>query len=128
MERKAEDIRYRAVRPDNCFSNGLTSPARFGEITRGMLVVDRREDESAYAPGANRAAVQLELDKTTLSHATWESTALPAMVEVTDTTLATINSRVASSVFCVTHTPGSDILLLLLLQRVWGIDCSLSTL
>ena len=45
-----------------------------------MLVIDRRNDVGAYAPGANRARVQAELER---SHAQTEgtlleSTALPA--------------------------------------------------
>ncbi|GLB37284.1 putative inosine-uridine preferring nucleoside hydrolase [Lyophyllum shimeji] len=54
---------------------------RTGELTRGMLVVDRREDDSAYAPGANRAEVQAELERANLPHGVWESTAVPAQVE-----------------------------------------------
>jgi len=87
---------------------------RFGEITRGMLVVDRRVDESAYAPGANRAAVQLDLDKTTLK------TSFSAQVEANGPTIT--KSSVVRSVFCVTETPGPGSLLQLLLRRVWGTD------
>ncbi|KAF7375961.1 Inosine-uridine preferring nucleoside hydrolase [Mycena sanguinolenta] len=54
---------------------------RTGELTRGFLVVDRRDDGSAYAPGANRAEVQAELDKHNAHHGAWESTAVPALVE-----------------------------------------------
>ncbi|KIK68896.1 hypothetical protein GYMLUDRAFT_34898 [Collybiopsis luxurians FD-317 M1] len=56
---------------------------RTGELTRGMVVVDRREDDSAYAPGANRAEVQAALDEVNFSvHKKLESIALPARVEV----------------------------------------------
>ncbi|KAG6821047.1 hypothetical protein H0H93_007937 [Arthromyces matolae] len=54
---------------------------RTGELTRGMLVVDRREDESAYSPGANRAQIQAELEKRNIPHGDLESTAVPAQVE-----------------------------------------------
>ena len=54
-----------------------------GELTRGMLVVDRRDDIGAYAPGANRAEVQAELDRHHFQHTgAYESTAVPAQVEV----------------------------------------------
>ncbi|KAJ3565909.1 hypothetical protein NP233_g7341 [Leucocoprinus birnbaumii] len=55
---------------------------RTGELTRGMLVIDRRDDQTAYAPGANRAEVQKQLDLLGIPHKPWESTALPAQVEV----------------------------------------------
>ncbi|KAG2015890.1 uridine nucleosidase [Coprinopsis cinerea AmutBmut pab1-1] len=55
---------------------------RYGELTRGMLVVDRRVDASAYAPGANRAQVQKELGDLHCSEGLWESTAVPAQVDV----------------------------------------------
>jgi hypothetical protein len=84
-----------------------------------MLVVDRRTDESLYAPGANRAEVQLELDNAALSHGGWTTAALPAQVEVED---APSKPTVGSGVFCITGTPGPRTLLQLLLQRVWGID------
>jgi hypothetical protein len=83
-----------------------------------MLVIDRREDESAYAPGANRAEVQAELDRHSFKHKNWESTAVPAQVEIDD-----IEERRSGvpGVLCVTNTPGSRTLLDLLLRRVWGI-------
>ncbi|ETW80657.1 hypothetical protein HETIRDRAFT_123134 [Heterobasidion irregulare TC 32-1] len=53
-----------------------------GELTRGMCVVDRRDDKGAYAPGANCAAVQAALERQNLKHGPFESTALPAQVAV----------------------------------------------
>ena len=48
-----------------------------------MLVVDRRDDPGAYAPGANRAEVKAELERHHFKHAgEYESTAVPAQVEV----------------------------------------------
>ena len=48
-----------------------------------MLVVDRRDDQGAYAPGQNRAQVQAELERHHFKHAgAYESTAVPAPVEV----------------------------------------------
>jgi len=65
---------------------------RTGEITRGMLVVDRRED------GSDRSEAQNGLESTPKS--------------VTDN----------AGVFCITHTPGPATLLRLLLNRVWGCE------
>ncbi|KAK0494899.1 nucleoside hydrolase [Armillaria luteobubalina] len=91
---------------------------RIGELTRGMLIIDRREDEAAYAPGANRAFVQKELDKHQLTHGPWESTAVPAAVEVES---LDSSPHDGSRVSCITKTPGHDVLLQLLLERVWGV-------
>lgn len=84
-----------------------------------MLVIDRREDESAYAPGANRAEVQAEINKHNGHHAAWESTALPAQVEI-EHPLAM--KPIGMGVSCVTHTPGPEVLLDLLFKRVWGVS------
>ncbi|KAF8070328.1 Inosine/uridine-preferring nucleoside hydrolase domain-containing protein [Lyophyllum atratum] len=90
---------------------------RTGEITRGMVVVDRREDESAYSPGANRAEVQAEMERKNLHHGIWESTAVPAQVE---TEQDPTTQAAAPGILCVTKTPGPDTLLHLLFSRVWG--------
>ena len=71
---------------------------RTGEITRGMLVTDRREDESAYLAGTNRSEAQKGLEST------------PKFVSDN------------AGVFCITHTPGPATLLRLLLNRVWGYE------
>ncbi|KAG6862337.1 hypothetical protein C0995_016035 [Termitomyces sp. Mi166 len=92
---------------------------RNGELTRGMLVVDRREDESAYSPGANRAKIQAELKKNNVPHGIWESSALPAQVETEE---AAMKSRPPAGVVCVTETPGADVLLWFLFRRVWGVE------
>ncbi|EMD37862.1 hypothetical protein CERSUDRAFT_123694 [Gelatoporia subvermispora B] len=112
---------------------------RVGELTRGMLVVDRRDDEGAYAPGANRAEVQAELERHKFQHAgEFESIAVPAQVEVEDRaaavkalaeqadtkgTTATAESlaRKPGGVPCVTVTPGPAALVDLMLQRIWGV-------
>jgi len=83
-----------------------------------MLIVDRRDDLiSAYAPGTNRAAVQAELDKHNSEHGTWESTALPALVE----TEHAPKDPSPRGVMCVHTTPGPAAFLSLLAQRVWGV-------
>ncbi|KAG5352201.1 hypothetical protein C0989_003282 [Termitomyces sp. Mn162] len=91
-----------------------------GELTRGMLVVDRREDESAYSPGANRAKIQAELEKNNVPHGIWESSALPAQVETEEA----MKARPPPGVICVTETPGADVLLSFLFRRVWGVEWS----
>ena len=90
-----------------------------GELTRGMLVVDRREDESAYAPGANRAQVQAELERRDFKPpGPWESTANPVPVEVE---IGDLGKQPGPGVQCVTCTPGEDRLLELLFRRIWGV-------
>ncbi|KAM6502416.1 nucleoside hydrolase [Amanita muscaria] len=93
---------------------------RTGELTRGMLVVDRRRDTTAYAPGVNRSRVQAELDKQGIPHGLWESPAVPAPVEV-----ESVNDTVTvgSGVRYIIKTPGSGVLLQLLFERIWGVSC-----
>jgi inosine-uridine nucleoside N-ribohydrolase len=92
---------------------------RTGEITRGMFVTDRRVENTVYAPGANRAEVQAQLDLRQLGHGLLESTALPARVEVEDPGL---EQRQQRGVACLVETPGPSVLLQLLTRRVWGIQ------
>ena len=93
-----------------------------------MLVIDRRNDIGAYAPGANRARVQAELERSNAQTegTLLESTALPAQVEVeTETQADPPSNHVGASetgVPVVTKTPGGDALLKLLLERVWGVE------
>lgn len=92
-----------------------------------MLVVDRREDETAYAPGANRAEVQAQLEQTKGHHSgDWESTAVPAQVEIDINLAYTTGDAVilneGPGVLCVTETPGPSVLLDLLLERIWGVS------
>ncbi|KAI0645663.1 nucleoside hydrolase [Trametes meyenii] len=106
---------------------------RFGELTRGMLVVDRRDDQGAYAPGSNRAEVQAELERHHFKHSgAYESTANPARVEIESPPSTTAKDQPQDAVSqtvqaqnggvpCVTQTPGSAALVKLLLERVWGI-------
>lgn len=81
------------------------SVLRTGEITRGMLVVDRREDESAYAPGANRSEAQKNEDD--LHHNE-------------DLGKQQSNGSSIAGVQWILQTPGSQALLRQLLQRVWN--------
>lgn len=84
-----------------------------------MLVVDRRLDKSAYAPGANRAKVQ-EAIQGRLEAGALESTAVPAEVEL-ESAPRELKSN-GNGVACIVATPGPDALLSLLLERVWGIS------
>ncbi|TFK54312.1 nucleoside hydrolase [Heliocybe sulcata] len=90
-----------------------------GEYTRGMLVVDRRDDQSAYAPGENRAHVQAELERLHVAHGVFESSAVPAQVEVEDK--AQTENSGGESVAILTQTPGPAALIRLMLTRVWGV-------
>lgn len=90
-----------------------------------MLVVDRRDDQGAYAPGANRAEVQAELERHHFQHTgAYESTALPAPVEVESRPATEDQGGAAAQkggVACITETPGPAALVKLLLERVWGV-------
>ncbi|KAF8160940.1 Inosine/uridine-preferring nucleoside hydrolase domain-containing protein [Crassisporium funariophilum] len=83
-------------------TNRVFDIERTGELTRGMLVTDRREDESAYPLGANRSEAQRELED---------------VIQQTDTLGVTHDHK---ATFCITKTPGPAKLLQLLLSRVWG--------
>ncbi|KAI0062857.1 nucleoside hydrolase [Artomyces pyxidatus] len=91
---------------------------RTGELTRGMCVVDRRDDKGAYSPGANRAHIQAELERQKIQHGPLESTAVPAQVEIEDAPPP--SSEDSGGVPCIVDTPGPDVLVKLLMQRIWG--------
>ncbi|KAH8119254.1 nucleoside hydrolase [Phellopilus nigrolimitatus] len=91
---------------------------RTGELTRGMLVVDRR-DEAAEAPteqekrfqtGENKAEVQAPLDRAVHD--------LPAPVQVE---LGAPEHVHPKGVACIVETPGSETLVASMLSRIWGI-------
>lgn len=86
-----------------------------------MLVVDRREDEGAYDPGVNRAAVQAELEKHNFhSSGVLESTAVPAQVEV-EMPPEIEKKALVRGVPVVNVTPGPAALVRFLVERVWGV-------
>ena len=101
-----------------------------------MLVVDRRDDPGAYAPGANRAEVQAALEREHFPHpgALFESTALPARVEVERPPPHAAGgdgnggpgggAGDGEGVLCVVATPGKDALVRLLFARVWGVEAA----
>ena len=98
-----------------------------------MLVVDRRDDEGAYDPGANRAAVQAELAKHAFHPSgMMESNAIPAQVEVESSPLSADQIRPLNPetsqrgekagfrVPVLVQTPGPGTLLKLMVERIWG--------
>ncbi|KAF9047333.1 Inosine/uridine-preferring nucleoside hydrolase domain-containing protein [Panaeolus papilionaceus] len=80
---------------------------RHGEHTRGMLVVDRREDASAYPLGANRSEAQRE------PH--------PGHTGPPQKSASTSFIPESGGVPCIYSTPGPEVVLEHLLQRVWGV-------
>jgi hypothetical protein len=86
-----------------------------GELTRGMLVVDRRIDEGAYVPGANRAMVHAEQSER-------EKSDIPIGKYAVDIEHRDQSGDPEAGVLCVTETPGKEALLDLLLRRVWGVE------
>lgn len=104
-----------------------------------MLVVDRRDDEGAYDPGANRAAVQAELAKHAFHPSgLMESNAIPAQVEVESAPISAqadqnrpLNPETsqrgdkagfkALGIPVLVQTPGPETLLRLMVERIWGV-------
>jgi hypothetical protein len=98
---------------------------RIGELTRGMCVVDRRDDQGAYAPGANRARVQAELKShmeagSAGGFGSLESVALPARVEVKDEPSHECSDE-QEGVPVVDGTPGAEALLQIMMKRIWHV-------
>ena len=77
-----------------------------------MLVIDRREDESAYPLGANRSEAQRE------PHDGHQVQSMGAPILKTDNCWDP--NAEGSGILCITQTPGPSVLLQLLMQRVWG--------
>ncbi|KAI6046060.1 nucleoside hydrolase [Pisolithus marmoratus] len=94
---------------------------RTGELTTGMMVIDRRDDPTAYAPGSNRAQVQSLLERYHQPHDLLESTALPAQVETEDLVCPTRTTLQDWRTVCG-RDPRSRYTLCLLTKRVWGVD------
>jgi len=105
--------------------NQRTRKYRIGELTRGMCVVDRRDDRGAYAPGMNRARVQAELKSRMTAGSTGyfgslESVAVPARVEVEDEPARQSNDD-QEGVPVIEGTPGSEELLQIMMKRIWHV-------
>lgn len=100
-------------------SRRIFSIERKGEITRGMLVIDRR-DKSIYPHGENRAQV---VDK----HCEHRHGKSIEDSEPVDSLNGRVNhdlldGKKGCGVLCVTSTPGPEALLRLLFNRVWGVE------
>jgi hypothetical protein len=83
-----------------------------------MLVVDRRLDDDAYAPGDNRAYVQDQLDKGNVKHGPFEAAVIPAPIGIDEP----MENKGGLGVFTIVQTPGPDVILNLLLKRIWGVE------
>jgi hypothetical protein len=98
---------------------------RIGELTRGMCVVDRRDDQGAYAPGLNRVRVQAELKSRMAAGSasvfgSLESVAVPARVEVEDEP-SRPSSDEQEGVPAIECTPGAEALLQIMMKRIWHV-------
>ena len=98
---------------------------RTGELTRGMCVVDRRDDRGPYAPGANRARVQAELKSGQAAGSgggfgSLESLTVPARVEIKDEP-SHRRSDEQEGVPVVEGTPGTGALLQIMMKRIWHV-------
>ena len=96
-----------------------------GEFTRGMCVVDRRDDQGAYAPGVNRARVQAELKSRMAAgpagvFGSLESVAVPARVEVEDEPSHQCTDE-QEGVPVIEGTPGVGALLQIMMKRIWDV-------
>lgn len=87
---------------------------RTGELTRGMLVVDRRDESTTHGPGENRSEVQAALEKT------FNEATAPALVMKEDS--QELTSVVPKGVHTVFRTPGTEALVKSMLARIWGTE------
>jgi hypothetical protein len=101
---------------------------RTGDLTRGMCVVDRRDDQGADAQRANRARVQAELQSRIAagsaeagSFGSLESVAVPARVEVEDEP-SSLHEDAQEGVPVVESTPGVVALLQIMMKRIWHVE------
>jgi hypothetical protein len=93
-----------------------------------LCVVDRRNDHRAYAPGANRVRVQAELRERMASGAAdpdsfglLESAAVPALVAVEHEPSRKSEDE-QEGIPVVERTPGAEVLLQLMMKRVWHVE------
>lgn len=90
-----------------------------------MCVIDRRDDQGAYAPGVNRARVQAELKNRMAAGFTGvfgslESVAVPARVEVEDEPAHQFDDE-QEGVPVIEGTPGVEVLLQIMMKRIWHV-------
>ena len=98
---------------------------RTGELTRGMCVVDRRDNHGAYPPGVNRARVQAELMRGMASGSgggfgSLESVTVPARVG-NKSEPSHQCSEEQEGVPVVEGTPGPEALLQIMMKRIWQV-------
>jgi len=93
-----------------------------------MCVVDRRGDQSAYAPGVNRARVQAELKRRMATGASepgsfglFESVAVPALVEV-EGEPSRLSKDDQEGIPVIDGTPGAEALLQIMMKRIWHVE------
>lgn len=99
------------------------SSYRLGELTRGMLVIDRRGKVDAHGEGINRAEVQAKLEQSAnISSLDTADHNLPAPMPESGPS----NSHVEETgVAVITRTPGPKALVELMFSRIWGVDTRL---
>lgn len=112
--------------------NQRTRIHRVGELTRGMCVIDRRDDQSAYAPGVNRARVQAELKSRMAAGSasvfgSLESVVVPARVEVEDEPSRGCSDE-QEGVPVIIGTPGAEVLLQIMMKRIWDVTVDTGSL
>lgn len=99
-----------------------------------MCVVDRRGDQSTYAPGVNRARVQAELKGRMAtgtaepgSFGLFESVAVPALVEVEDEPSRQSKGD-QDGIPVLEGTPGAEALLQIMMKRIWQVEADKESL
>lgn len=97
---------------------------RTGSLTRGMLIVDRRSFTSSQSKGHNRAYEQTKTDLAEAPDPVGAQSASDAkkLAASTGSTAANEHPGDEGGVLCATGTPGDDVLVKLLFERIWGID------
>ncbi|KAF8575098.1 nucleoside hydrolase [Ramaria rubella] len=97
----------------NCltYRTWLPSTDRTGELTRGMLVVDRRVSGN-YKPGDDRAQVQALKPETRDA---------PVIQAVGEGQFQEASFTDAEGITVIVDSPGSQVLVRLMLERIWGV-------
>ena len=129
----------RAVRPALYVHSSYSTGQRIlihrtGEFTSGMCVVDRRGDQSTYAPGVNHMHVQEELKGRMATGASepgssglFESVAVPALVEIEDEP-SHLSKDDQEGIPVIEGTPGAEALLQIMMKRVWHVEADKESL
>ncbi|KAI9454208.1 hypothetical protein F5148DRAFT_1378312 [Russula earlei] len=95
------------------------------ELTSGMCVVDKRDDQKVHAPGANRAHVDMELKKRMVAGSaetgdlgSLESVVVPAVEDEPSRPWKDEQEGIP----VVEGTPGTEALLQIMLKRLWHVE------